>query len=181
MNPSPKSPNQELTDALSDNEKLRKSLKDCQNARTQAEEESARYLEAARSAIEELQQFSYAASHDLKQPLRSISLYAELLQRQYGQNEQASEFTSFILEGVAQMNELIEALLTYSQIGPPARRSAVKLTSVLQWALFNIEPLIRESGAQITYGDLPVVAVDDMAGDPVTAQLAGHRQAEWRL
>src|SRR5256885_6095280 len=99
-----KSLEQKLAEAVSENETLRNSLADCITARTQAEEESARNLEATRSAIEEMQQFSYAASHDLKEPLRSIALYAELLQRQYAQDEQAAEYTSFILKGVAQVN-----------------------------------------------------------------------------
>ncbi len=154
MDSTPKSLDQELKEALSENERLRKSLDECVAARMRAEQ-------AARSASEELQQFAYAAGHDLKQPLRSISLYAELLRRECGDNQQSAEFTSFLLEGVAQMQNLIEALLSYSQTGPPARRTAISLTSVLQWGLLNVERLVRESGAQVTHGDLPVIAVDE--------------------
>lgn len=154
MDSSPKSIDQELTEALSENERLRKSLDECVAGRTRAEQ-------AARTAVQELQQFAYAAGHDLKQPLRSISLYAELLRRGCGDNKEAAEFTSFLLEGVAQMQNLIDALLSYSHTGPPARRTGVNLTSILQWALLNLERVVRESGAQVTHADLPVVAVDE--------------------
>jgi light-regulated signal transduction histidine kinase (bacteriophytochrome) len=152
---------QKLAEALSEVARLRESLEVCRAARKNAEEECARTLDAARTANQELQVFSYAVSHDLKEPLRSISSYAELLRRHYAQDERATEFTSFITDGVKRVNTLIENLLTYSRTGAPTRRTAVKLNSVVQWALLNLEQSVRESGAQITCGDLPVLIVDE--------------------
>jgi light-regulated signal transduction histidine kinase (bacteriophytochrome) len=140
---------------------LREALAQCRGTRRSAEEECARSLDAARIANEELQVFSYAVSHDLKEPLRSISSYAELLERQYGGDERAREFTSFITDGVKRVNTLIESLLTYSRIGAPTRRTAIKLNAAVQWALLNLAQSVRESGAQITCGDLPVLEVDE--------------------
>ena len=151
---------QKLTEALSEVASLQKSLQKCVAARKNAEEECARTLEAARIASEELQVFSYGVSHDLKEPLRSISSYADLLQRHYGGDE-AAEFTSFITDGVQRVNALIENLLTYSRTGAPTRRTAIKLNAVVQWALLNLEHSVRESGAEITCGELPVIAVDE--------------------
>jgi light-regulated signal transduction histidine kinase (bacteriophytochrome) len=111
--------------------------------------------------VYELQQFSYAASHDLKEPLRSVSTYAQLLQRYYAGHEHANEFTSFIVDGVNRMNTLIDSLLTYSRTGAPVRRTAVNLNSVVQWALLNLERSVRESGAQVVFSELPVVSVDE--------------------
>jgi light-regulated signal transduction histidine kinase (bacteriophytochrome) len=108
-----------------------------------------------------LQHFSYAASHDLKEPLRTISTYTQLLQREYGDAPQAAEFTAFIADGIQRMNALIESLVIYSRTGAPRRRIAVSLQSLIQWALLNLEPYVRESGAQITCGDLPTVMVDE--------------------
>jgi light-regulated signal transduction histidine kinase (bacteriophytochrome) len=154
MHSKPKSLEEQLADALRENAVLRKSL-------SKAEEECAQNLEAARSANEELQQFSYAASHDLKEPLRSVSTYAQLLQRRYAEDKQTTEFTSFIIDGVNRMNTLIDNLLTYSRTGAPTRRTTVNLNAVLQWALLNLERSIRESGAQISSGDLPTVIADE--------------------
>ena len=100
-------------------------------------------------------------SHDLKEPLRSVSNYAELLERHYSGDERATEFTSIIIDGVKRANALIDSLLTYSRTRAPTRRTAIKLNSILQWALLNLEHAVRESGAQITSADLPEVVVDE--------------------
>jgi len=159
--PTPKSLEQQLAEALAENSNLRKSLEHCVAARKAAEEECARNLEAARSANEELQIFSYAMSHDLKEPLRSISTYAELLQRHYASDQEAAELTPFITDGVKRANTLIESLLLYSRAGAPTNPTAINLNAVLQWALLNVERFVRESGAQITFDDLPVVVADE--------------------
>lgn len=161
MDSTPKSLEEQLAEALRENTRLRESLERCIAARKEAEDECARNLEIARSANEELQMFSFALSHDLKEPLRSVSSHAELLQRHYGGDKQAAEFTSTITDAVKRANALIESLLIYSRTGAPARRTEIKLNSALQWALLNIEHSIRESGAQVTSTDLPVVAVDE--------------------
>jgi light-regulated signal transduction histidine kinase (bacteriophytochrome) len=154
-------PEEKLAETLSEAARLQKLLEQCDAARKSAEDECARSLEAVRTANEELQVFSYAVSHDLKEPLRSISSYAELLQRHYANNERATELTAFITDGVKRVNTLIENLLTYSRTGAPTRRTSIKLNSVIQWTLLNLEHPIRESGAQITCGDLPALVVDE--------------------
>ena len=83
MDSTPKQLEQQLAEA-------HREIAALQEALSKAEEQCTRHLEAARSANEELQQFSYAASHDLKEPLRSVSTYAQLLQRHYAENEQAT-------------------------------------------------------------------------------------------
>jgi light-regulated signal transduction histidine kinase (bacteriophytochrome) len=154
MDSTPKQLEQQLAEA-------RREIADLREALSKSEEECTRSLEAARSANAELQQFSYAASHDLKEPLRSVSTYAQLLQRYYAGHEHANEFTSFIVDGVNRMNTLIDSLLTYSRTGAPVRRTAVNLNSVVQWALLNLERSVRESGAQVVFSELPVVSVDE--------------------
>ncbi len=154
MDSTPKPREQQLAEARREIAALREAL-------GKSEEECTRHLDAARSANAELQQFSYAASHDLKEPLRSVSTYAQLLQRHYAEDEHACEFTSFIVDGVNRMNTLIDSLLTYSRTGGPVRRTAVNLNSVVQWALLNLERSVRESEAQIVFGDLPEVLADE--------------------
>ncbi|MGI8961987.1 MAG: sensor histidine kinase [Bryobacteraceae bacterium] len=161
MDPTPKSLEEQLADALHENAGLRESLDRCVAARKEAEEECTRNLQAARSANEGLQVFSYAMSHDLKEPLRTVSAYADLLKHQYSGDEKTREFTSFITDGVKRAHTLIDSLLTYSRTGAPTRRTAINLNSLLQWASLNVEHSVKESGAQITSADLPVVVVDE--------------------
>jgi signal transduction histidine kinase len=116
---------------------------------------------AAGSGEEALQQFIYAASHDLQEPLRMVLTYAQLLQRQFPGDEQAQEFTSFIISGVGRMNGLIQNLLAYSRVGTSKRRSTVKLDACMQWALLKLAPVIKETGAAITQDDLPEVQADE--------------------
>src|SRR5438874_12318479 len=106
MDSTPKSLEHKLAEAVRELASLRESLDICVAARKNA-------LDAARTANEELQVFSYAVSHDLKEPLRSIASYAELLERHYADDKRTTEFTAFITDGVKRVNTLIENLLTY--------------------------------------------------------------------
>jgi light-regulated signal transduction histidine kinase (bacteriophytochrome) len=116
---------------------------------------------AALAAQEELRLFAYAASHDLQEPLRSITSYAQLLQRQYAGNKDAAEYITYIVDGVSRMTALIRDLLTYSRLGSPQRKN-IQLGSLVQWAMMNLNTSIREANAQIVYADLPEAAVDEM-------------------
>lgn len=151
----------ELTKVLRENEQLRQSLAESTAALRKAQEQAERNLIAAQSATAELQHFVYAASHDLQEPLRSISTYTQLLHRDYAKDKQATEFAGFVNDGVTQMNALIRDLLTYSRTGNSGRRSSVNLSAPVQWALFKLATPIKETGASITHQDLPDVEIDD--------------------
>jgi light-regulated signal transduction histidine kinase (bacteriophytochrome) len=120
-------------------------------------------MEALSKANAELQQFTYAASHDLQEPLRTMSSYAQLLERRYAADKDASEYTAFIVEGVSRMRALVSDLLTYSRVGAAAdlKSSSFPLGHALQWAILNLGHSLREQQATLTFDELPEVIANE--------------------
>lgn len=111
----------------------------------------------------ELQQFVYAASHDLQEPLRIITGYAKLLDRRYREYFQADgcEFIEFIVDGTARMQELINDLMEFSRIGTRAKPSVpVRLADAVEQVISGLRPAIEESDATISTdeGRMSVIA-----------------------
>ncbi len=113
----------------------------------------------------ELGQFAYVASHDLQEPLRMITGYLQLLERRYQDklDAEASEFIGYAVEGAVRMKRLIEDLLALSRAGTQAVNfRPVEAQKLFDTACANLAVSIRESGAQVTAGPLPMIV-----GDPV--------------
>lgn len=109
---------------------------------------------------EELRQFAYVSSHDLKEPLRMIGSYTQLIQRMYKdqETEDSKLFFGFVSEGVNRMNNLLDDLLRYATVGKTeAEKKAVKIVDVVEIAARNLHVSIQESQAVIRYGELPEV------------------------
>jgi PAS domain S-box-containing protein len=109
----------------------------------------------------ELEQFSYSVSHDLRQPLRMVSSYLQLLQKGLGDTLDAAqrEYFNFAIDGAKRMDAMMLGLLDYSRVGrkgePPAW---VESRAVLDEALLFLRPLVDEAQAQIQIeGDWPRV------------------------
>jgi light-regulated signal transduction histidine kinase (bacteriophytochrome) len=112
----------------------------------------------------ELEQFAYVASHDLQEPLRVVSSYAEhLAQRYAGQlDERADRYISYIVEGTRRMQRLVKDLLRLSRVGRRKNRlNEVECNGLLATVLRDMERAIEESGAVVQVGDLPTVVADD--------------------
>ncbi len=112
------------------------------------------------SINEDLRQFAYIASHDLKEPLRMISSYAQIVSRLYGDklDENAKTYFGYMTEGVTRMNGLLDDLLKYATVGRDAGEDElIELDYVVEICRVNLKVLIQESGAEITYEELPVV------------------------
>jgi len=144
----------ELAEAHAEIERLRIELE-------QTREQERQSRQAARLAAEELQQFVYAASHDLQEPLRTVSAYAQLLQREHLGGGQAAEFAEFVVNGATQMGTLVRDLLTYSRIRTDPNRETTNLGTALQRAMLTLSDRTREAGAQVTSGKLPDVFADE--------------------
>ena len=117
--------------------------------------------EALSQANADLEEFAHSASHDLREPLRSIGIYGDLLARNYGKllDERGIECLSFIRSGASRMHSLLDDLLSYAHASsiPETAFEPVNAMIPLQWALDNLTGAIQESHARITIGDMPVV------------------------
>lgn len=129
--------------------------------------EAERQLDAAVKELEqsntELEQFAYVASHDMKEPLRMVSSYLELLERRYGDqlDEDAQEFIEFAVEGSERMREMINGLLAYSRVGRQMRDfERVDMNDILETAQSNLRIAIEESDAVVEADDLPTLRCD---------------------
>ena len=111
----------------------------------------------------ELEQFAYIASHDLQEPLRMVASYTQLLAHRYRDklDQDARDFIDYAVDGATRMKQLIEDLLTYSRITSRAGPDAVVDTrNSLSLALRNLDAAIREAGAEVDCGHLPLVLAD---------------------
>ena len=111
----------------------------------------------------ELAQFAHVASHDLSEPLHTVSRYVQLLDNRYrGRLDgDADEFIGYAVDGAAQMQALVNALNTYSTLGS-AEHSPVQVDcdELLQQALSALKARIDDAGAVVTSDPLPTVAAD---------------------
>ncbi len=109
---------------------------------------------------EELRQFAYVASHDLKEPLRMIGSYTQLIHRRHKEvfDEESTTFFNFVSEGVTRMNTLLEALLRYATIGKSEEDFEwIELKDAVELAVINLRVRVEETGAEISCGKLPKV------------------------
>lgn len=112
---------------------------------------------------EDLKQFAFVASHDLQEPLRTITLFSTLMGNAAAArlNTNEKQYLDFIVQAGQRMQTLINDLLNYAQIGNAVAVSEpVDLNEVLQWALKNLESPIADSGARISADQLPTVQGD---------------------
>jgi light-regulated signal transduction histidine kinase (bacteriophytochrome) len=121
-----------------------------------------RNQELARSNAD-LRQFAYVVSHDLQEPLRSVTGYAQLLARRYrGQlDSRADELIEGAVEGARRMQVFIRDLLAYSRIGfDRVQLVPTAMETIRDHALSNLTAAIEEAGAAIESDALPVVVGD---------------------
>ncbi len=128
-------------------------------ARTLEERVELRTSELARSNAE-LEQFAYAASHDLQEPLRMVASYAQLLGQRLGPSldPENAEFMSYVVEGAARMKRLIDDLLAYSRVThQKTPTGSVPAEAVLANVLSNLRTTVDDSSAEVSFDPLPEV------------------------
>ncbi len=133
--------------------------------RQQTDQQLRRYASELERSNQELQDFAYAVSHDLQEPLRMVISYLQLLERRYkGQlDASADDFIAFAVDGALRMQTMIKDLLAYSRVDVRGKEFVpVDCEQILADVLNNLQLTIVESQAIVSHDPLPTVS-----GDPV--------------
>lgn len=115
---------------------------------------------ALRLANDDLNRFAFVAAHDLREPLRNIGAYSEMLVAQFqARNEtKAARAQAVIQDGVERMDHLLADLLEYSQVtNMDAREETVDCNTALRKALENLRQTMEEAKASVSSGSLPEI------------------------
>jgi len=125
----------------------------------------------------ELEKFAYVASHDLSEPLRTVSSFSQLLVRKYGDpaDEEAETYVGYIVGGARRMRALIDGLLAYARVGKhePAPE-LVDCSEAVASAVAGLAKAIADTDATITYDGLPTVSGNSAALTQVFTNLIGN-------
>ncbi len=122
---------------------------------------------------QELEQFAFIASHDLKTPLRSIGSFAQLAQRKLepGIAPEVKEYFSFIMDSVHKMNNLINDILAYSRYGRQnSEHRKLNVRQLLEECCLMMKPILAEKNADIVFQ----VSCEQVVGDRVQLQQLFH-------
>ncbi len=127
--------------------------------------ERKRAEEEIKRSNSELQQFAFIASHDLREPLRMVSSYLDLLEKKYkGKvlDGTAEEYIDFAVDGAGRMRGMIDDLLLYSRIETRAKPFAIiDMNDVVSTALMDLRERVKESGAAVSFDGLPKILADE--------------------
>jgi two-component system CheB/CheR fusion protein len=126
--------------------------------------EKKRGEEELRRSNLDLQQFAFAASHDLQEPLRTITSFLELFQRQHEGKlgPEADQHIRFIVGAASHMRQLVLDLMGFAQVArSEMNRQEIGMEAILSTVLLNLQLAIESSHAQITFDALPAVYADE--------------------
>ena len=128
-----------------------------------SEEKLKTLIEELKRSNEELQQFAYVSSHDLQEPLRTITSFTQLIERRYKDklDSDADEFIEYIVDAAKRMQNLINDLLDYSRVATRGKEFELTNTNeILKDTISNLHAAIRENNAKITYDEIPKIVAD---------------------
>jgi signal transduction histidine kinase len=128
--------------------------------RKRVEQSMAEANRALERSNAELQQFAYVAAHDLREPLRNLMSYSELIGRRYGDalGGEGRDLLNIAVQGARRMQHLVDDLLTYCQAvghGGDEHTPAVDCDAVLSFVRGNFSPMLAECGGKIVWSALP--------------------------
>ena len=121
------------------------------------QEEVERANEQLTQVNEELKQFAYVASHDLKEPLRMIGSYTQIINRKYASDidDNTQAYFHYVTDGVERMNNLLDGLLKYATVGRGAQElKVINLNDTLLICQANLRLLIEETNTKLEVDEL---------------------------
>ncbi|MDB5036695.1 MAG: domain S-box [Bacteriovoracaceae bacterium] len=130
-----------------------------------AEDEVRRLASNLARSNEELKQFAYVASHDISEPLRTMSNFASLLKMDYLNRLDSSgqESVNFIIDASNRMKHLIDSLLNYSQVEQTSLNlQRVDCALLIERLKIDLKSSLENSKAELIVGDLPTVNADEV-------------------
>ncbi|QGY42881.1 PAS domain S-box protein [Maribellus comscasis] len=118
------------------------------------------YTKRIEAKNKELEQFSFIASHDLREPLNSItSLIGLLLEEDAGKMDaEMLKRMDFIAKSSSRMKDLVKGLLDYARLGKNSEFGIVDFNEIVAIVVNDLELLVKNSGAEINVKRLPVIA-----------------------
>ena len=119
---------------------------------------------ALEQSNKELKEFAYVASHDLKEPLRMITSFLQLIELRYKDqlDHDANEFIGFAVEGAKRMDKMINDLLEYSRIGNQEREfEYLQSEKLLETVLMNLKSTIEDTDTIVTHDPLPLIFANE--------------------
>ena len=122
-----------------------------------------RYAQELKRSNSELQEFAYAASHDLQEPLRKIQAFGERLNNKCydALDDTGRHYLERMVDASTRMRRLIDDLLSYSRVNSKTTNFLpVDLSTVLADVLSDLEPRINAEDAKIRVGELPAIEAD---------------------
>jgi PAS domain S-box-containing protein len=133
--------------------------------RKESEQQMLQLTNDLKRSNQELEQFAYVASHDLQEPLRSVTSYTQLLAQRYQGNldAKADKYINYIVDGSTRMQQLINDLLAYSRLGTRAQKFEIAdCYAAVDQSLCNLRIAIAEKKAVITCDSMPTVMADEL-------------------
>ncbi len=134
-------------------------------ARKKADEKIKNLAESLARSNEELKHFAHVASHDLREPLRTVASYVSLIERNYAEllDADGRDFVRFSVDGITRMNRLIDSLLDYSKIEHTNPKiQTVDCMKVMGQVRENLKVVIQEAEADLQVCCLPSVRGDEV-------------------
>lgn len=129
-------------------------------------------------ANSDLEQFAHSASHDLKEPLRNIRIFNELVLKEYGHtlDQRGAEFLGMVGTSAARMENLLADLLAYTQTSsiPDERPELTDPRGALDAALGNLHAALQEANAELIVGELPPVRMREIHLQQLFQNLVGN-------
>lgn len=119
------------------------------------------YYRALQQSNQDLEQFAYAASHDLQEPIRTICLFSSVLKTRFEDafSQDAKEYVGYLADAASRMHQLVSGILEYSRVSAsaPHEHERVETREVVAMVLKNLHATIEQTHAVVQYGAMPPV------------------------